>query len=67
MRYALLLALIALSGCGKTMLQLGDDETREECRFYVSDESPLVISAQQIRDCVGDIKIVIIDISIPNS
>ncbi len=52
-RTALLFALVLASlACGETFLEVGDG-TRDECRFRVSDDAPVVLTADTIRYCAG--------------
>lgn len=49
---ALAFALAAFACSRETFLEVGDG-TREECRFFVSDDTPLVLTADTIRYCAG--------------
>ena len=55
-----LLLLLLLSGCTRqTVLEIGDG-TRAGCRFYVSDETPLVLTADTVRYCAGHFEILVL-------
>ncbi len=59
MRPLLLVSLLVMFACerGPTGLQIGETE---DCLWWVSDDTPLVLTADQIRDCVGRAKINIV-------
>lgn len=45
--------LLLLSGCTReTILEIGDG-TKEECRFYVRNDAPLLLTADMVRYCAG--------------
>ena len=54
------LLLLLLTGCTtETILEIGDG-TREECRFYLRDDAPLLLTADMVRYCAGHFEVVLL-------
>ena len=54
------LTTLVLAGCHEHILELGDGEIDDSCRWVVTVDKPAVISVHDLDRCVGRVQFVIL-------
>jgi len=60
MRVLALAVCLVLAGCHEHILELGDGEVDDTCRWVVTVDKPAVISVHDLDRCVGRVQFIIL-------